>query len=60
MDQRDIQATLRTCSIEAREDRDFIVETVFGDSSSFALVNLDVFAALKDCLAVAGCRVPAG
>ena len=60
MDRLEIRAALRTCGFEAREERDFIIDTEFGDWSSFALVNLDIFAALGDRLAATGCRVTAG
>ena len=57
MDQRDIQSALRTCGFKESEERDFIVDTEFGDWNSFALVNSDVFAAIGDRLAAAGYRV---
>ena len=57
MEQRQIRSALRTCGFEESEERDFIVDTEFGNWSSFALVNSDVFAAIGDRLAAAGYRV---
>ena len=57
MEQQQIRSALSTCGFEESEERDFIVDTEFGDWNSFALVNLDVFAAIGDRLASAGYRV---
>ena len=59
MEQRNIQAALRTCGFEAREDCDFVVETEFGDWRSFPSVDSDVFVTLGACLVVTRCKVTA-
>ena len=57
MERQQIRSALCTCGFEESEERDFIVDTEFVDWGSFALVNLDVFAAIGDRLAAAGYRV---
>ena len=59
MEQQQIRSVLRACGFTESEEQDFILDTEFGDWNSSASVNSDVFAALGDRLATAGCRVTA-
>ena len=57
MERRQIRSALHACGFTKKEERDYIVDTEFGDWISFASVNSDVFAALGNRLATAGCKV---
>ena len=52
-----MRSVLCTCGFRESEEQDFIVDTELGDWNSFASVNSDVFAAIRDRLTATGYRV---